>query len=340
MTVLPQFMNLPRDVPLKVTMRTTSDCRLGFSYLPWFTYDASAGVGLGTATWEAGNRLAVEFDPDTLVVPSLDSTTTSIYGAPLLPGMTVAITPRRLAGWLNPATGEMWLHYDAEFLFSAPLWTPPPLIVRTLLTTGEALPVGDQLGEVGSPVSSTLPGGTSTLGGSTSTSTLSSQPLSSVPPGTSDGVGVPPGTPLGATAGLADPAAAPHSSVLNNTFDPNFGYSEGPAGDAEAAVDMGLTAAASAVGAAAQVGLGAMDALGSLGQAAAVATGAMGSEAAEVVGARTSGGELLGRRMDLEGKATLVGTAMVQPTGHGPTDALLKLPAEATAVLTAYFTLH
>lgn len=46
---------------------------------------------------------------------------------------------------------------------------------------------------------------------------------------------------------------------------------------------------------------------------------------------------LQGTRVDEQGHAVLVGVATVPRTSHWPTDLMLRLPAEATAVLRVEF---
>jgi hypothetical protein len=240
---------------LQVSMRTNSDCRLGISYLPWFSYDARNGGGSGSATWLPNGKIALEFDAQTLIVPPLETSTTRISGAPLPPLLQINIHPRQLAGWLDPSTGEVLLQYDAQFVLSAPLYHPPPLMVRTLLTTGAPLEVQE----------------------------LISEEIRES------------GGPAGGPDGLQHAQQG-------------------------AIADLGLGAAAAAFWAAAGAG-----------EAAAGAP--LGSETAVE-------GALRGSRMDRDGHVTLVGVAAVPRTGHRATDVLLRLPAEATAVLSAQFQLY
>jgi hypothetical protein len=122
----------------RARIRTLPDCELAVSIYPRFAYDAGGGGGTGTAAPLPGaeSALAVEFDPSTLAIPALNFKTASIFGLPIPPPLNIAITPRRLAGTVQPATGIVQLEFDAQFEFTAgPLYAAPPLLVRTTLTT-------------------------------------------------------------------------------------------------------------------------------------------------------------------------------------------------------------
>ncbi|MEW5314736.1 MAG: hypothetical protein WDW38_006208, partial [Sanguina aurantia] len=80
--------------------------------------------------------LFLRFDTSSLLIPDLNYKTASIFGIPIPPPLNIAITPVRLEGTLDPATGFVSLNFDAEFRFTATsLYTPPALIVNTLLST-------------------------------------------------------------------------------------------------------------------------------------------------------------------------------------------------------------
>ena len=131
-------------------MRTHSDCRLALSYLPHFSYDARYGGGPGSATRLPSGRLSLDFDPAALVVPPLEAGTARLGGLlPLPPLLQVNIRPLALGGWLDPASGEIELQYDAQFSLSAPRYHPPPLLISTLLTTEAARMPGPGTGAGG-----------------------------------------------------------------------------------------------------------------------------------------------------------------------------------------------
>jgi hypothetical protein len=131
------------DTPKQATLQTLSDCQLAVSIYPTFSYNASGGGGTATVTPSSSNNsddlpllLNITFDPTTLNIPAIQSSTTSILGLPLPPPLKIAIIPQTLKGTLNQQTGEAALEFLAEFRFSAgPLYTAPPLVVSTTLTT-------------------------------------------------------------------------------------------------------------------------------------------------------------------------------------------------------------
>ncbi|KAJ9527560.1 hypothetical protein QJQ45_025834 [Haematococcus lacustris] len=87
----------------RMRLKTKADCRLGVSIYPEFAYNAVGGGGWARVEAQGGSLLHVTFDPQ---------------------------------GTVDLATGQMELQFDANFVFSAgPLYTAPPLVVRTLLTT-------------------------------------------------------------------------------------------------------------------------------------------------------------------------------------------------------------
>lgn len=79
-------------------MRTLDSCKLAISNLPWFSYDASTGGGVGTASAsrEPG-RLNILFRPEDLVIPPLNRKTTKVSGwLPLPPLIEINIMPQVL----------------------------------------------------------------------------------------------------------------------------------------------------------------------------------------------------------------------------------------------------
>lgn len=106
------------------------------SIYPTFDYNAAGGGGPGTVTQQSDGRLRVSFDPAELQIPAVQFSTTRILGVPLPPPLKIAIQPRRLEGFVDPATGEAELEFLADFQFTAlPLYSAAPLVVSTTLTT-------------------------------------------------------------------------------------------------------------------------------------------------------------------------------------------------------------
>ncbi|KAJ9527028.1 hypothetical protein QJQ45_025259 [Haematococcus lacustris] len=139
----------------RMRLKTKADCRLGVSIYPEFAYNAVGGGGWARVEAQGGSLLHVTFDPQVLspapvqpspanpellpqavIIPDLSWRTASLFKVPIPPPLNIAITPLKLQGTVDLATGQMELQFDANFVFSAgPLYTAPPLVVRTLLTT-------------------------------------------------------------------------------------------------------------------------------------------------------------------------------------------------------------
>ena len=139
-------------------MATLSTCKLAISIYPPFAYDANGGGGAAVATSPATatslpstvpppppTATALAFDPAALTIPALTWRNTRFLGLPLPPGLQIAVTPVRLGGWVDRATGEAALAFTADFQFTAfgGLYTPPIIPVETVLST-EAV-TGEQL---------------------------------------------------------------------------------------------------------------------------------------------------------------------------------------------------
>jgi hypothetical protein len=131
----------------RIRIDTLGACALTIGRYPPFRYDARGGGGIGILQpLESGADAAptdsntgaqpLHFDPANLSIPPLDWRTTRFLGLPLPPGLRIAITPERLDGWLEPASGTMRLIFRARFRFSiASLYTAPDLLIDTELTT-------------------------------------------------------------------------------------------------------------------------------------------------------------------------------------------------------------
>ena len=93
--------------------------------------------------------LNVSFDPKSLIIPPITYATSTVLGIPIPPPLKIEIIPEKLSGTIDPETGEANLDFLAEFKFTAgPLYTAPPLVVSTKLTTGESSgPIRSGVGE-------------------------------------------------------------------------------------------------------------------------------------------------------------------------------------------------
>ena len=119
---------------------------LGVSFWPDFTYDASGATTLGTVTdvkrhaGRSGSVIHLDFDVSTFEGPPVCGRTTKVFGVPLPPGVRIDIRPISLKGFLDSATGECRLDFDARFegsIFGEEFIKLPPMTVRSPLTTGE-----------------------------------------------------------------------------------------------------------------------------------------------------------------------------------------------------------
>eukprot|EP00270_Netrium_digitus_P004402 TRINITY_DN1547_c0_g1_i1.p1 TRINITY_DN1547_c0_g1~~TRINITY_DN1547_c0_g1_i1.p1 ORF type:complete len:343 (+),score=32.64 TRINITY_DN1547_c0_g1_i1:49-1077(+) len=120
-----------------ISLAINGVCGLGVSLYPDFVYDPRGGGGEGTAIdVEDGNKIFVSFDPSSVLIPSVDSRSTTLLGLPIPPPLLISIIPKELEGFIDRSTGKVELHFRSEFRFSAgPLYRAPPLLVDTVLTT-------------------------------------------------------------------------------------------------------------------------------------------------------------------------------------------------------------
>ena len=118
---------------------------LGVSFWQDFTYDASGATTLGTVTdvkrhaGRSGSVIHLDFDVSTFEGPPVCCRTTKVFGVPLPPGVRIDIRPISLKGFLDSATGECRLDFDARFegsIFGEEFIKLPPMTVRSPLTTG------------------------------------------------------------------------------------------------------------------------------------------------------------------------------------------------------------
>lgn len=122
-----------------VKFKTLSNCRLGISWYPDFEYNAEGGIGTGSVQKMVDDDFSINFDLETLYIPSLTSATTKFLGLPLPPFLRIDIVPEVFKGIINKNSGKVDLEFKAKFLFSiGSLYKAPPLMVNTLLTSDES----------------------------------------------------------------------------------------------------------------------------------------------------------------------------------------------------------
>lgn len=97
--------------PLQVFLKTLADCQLAVSVFPTFSYNAADGGGSGSVRPGPDGRLQLTFDPASLVIPPINYQHAAILGVPVPPPLNIAIVPRRLEGFLDPATGRCELEF-------------------------------------------------------------------------------------------------------------------------------------------------------------------------------------------------------------------------------------
>jgi len=131
-----------------LTTRSPTQPTLGVSFWPDFFYDAggdSTAAIVGPLLPDGRRALEFTVTP----VTAVNGASTTILGVPLPPFVNIAILPRSLRGWFEPATGSCSLDFDASFaltLFGLPL---PSLSIVAPLRTGASS--GVQRSGVGAP---------------------------------------------------------------------------------------------------------------------------------------------------------------------------------------------
>ena len=81
----------------QVVLNTLSDCELAVSIYPTFSYDAGGGGGIGTVQEGPNGLLHVRFDPSSLNIPPVSTSTSSILGIPLPPPLKISIEPKSVS---------------------------------------------------------------------------------------------------------------------------------------------------------------------------------------------------------------------------------------------------
>ncbi|MCO5557732.1 hypothetical protein L7F22_011303 [Adiantum nelumboides] len=120
----------------RIEIRTLRDCKLGIAMYPDFVYNAEGGGGPGSAVELPDGRLAVNFDIESLYIPTVEWRTTKFLGLPLPPFLCIQVVPQLLKGFIDRSRGKVELEFSANFFFSVgSLYRAPPLVVNTLLTT-------------------------------------------------------------------------------------------------------------------------------------------------------------------------------------------------------------
>ncbi|KAL3681710.1 hypothetical protein R1sor_024666 [Riccia sorocarpa] len=119
-----------------VQLLTLNGCGLGVARYPDFVYNAGGGGGSGVAQELSDGRTLLQFDPLKLKIPPVNTSTTTLLGLPMPPGLKIEIVPKSLEGYLERRTGKVELNFLANFYFTiGPIYRAPPLVVNTVLTT-------------------------------------------------------------------------------------------------------------------------------------------------------------------------------------------------------------
>ena len=79
-------------------MESLAGCQLGISIYPTFSYNASGGGGIASASQSAENpnRVDIVFDPKTVNIPDVTYSTAKVGGVPLLPMFRIRVQPESL----------------------------------------------------------------------------------------------------------------------------------------------------------------------------------------------------------------------------------------------------
>eukprot|EP00240_Pyramimonas_obovata_P013194 CAMPEP_0118932102 /NCGR_PEP_ID=MMETSP1169-20130426/9106_1 /TAXON_ID=36882 /ORGANISM="Pyramimonas obovata, Strain CCMP722" /LENGTH=262 /DNA_ID=CAMNT_0006874707 /DNA_START=62 /DNA_END=850 /DNA_ORIENTATION=- len=98
-----------------VKVNTEKECALGVSFYPDFAYNAEGGGGVGKVTaMDIDGKVAINFDPLTLNVPTLETSTADLMGLPLPPLFRAEIRANSLSGFIEKRSGKVDLQFDAE----------------------------------------------------------------------------------------------------------------------------------------------------------------------------------------------------------------------------------
>jgi hypothetical protein len=120
-----------------VKIMTEKECALGVSFYPDFAYNAEGGGGYGRVTaMDIDGKVAVSFDPLTLSIPALETSTADLMGLPLPPLFKGEIKPISLSGFIEKRSGKVDMQFDAEIVPSVTtLMQGTPLKLFMNLTT-------------------------------------------------------------------------------------------------------------------------------------------------------------------------------------------------------------
>ncbi len=79
-------------------MESLAGCQLGISIYPTFSYNASGGGGIASATQsvEHPSRVDIVFDPKAVSIPDVTYSTAKVGGVPLLPMFRIRVQPESL----------------------------------------------------------------------------------------------------------------------------------------------------------------------------------------------------------------------------------------------------
>eukprot|EP01025_Chloroclados_australasicus_P027430 TRINITY_DN271_c1_g1_i1.p2 TRINITY_DN271_c1_g1~~TRINITY_DN271_c1_g1_i1.p2 ORF type:complete len:213 (-),score=24.52 TRINITY_DN271_c1_g1_i1:287-925(-) len=125
----------------KISLKTLRNCELAISWFPRFNYNAVGGGCLGYAEMQSQTsyKYNVYFDPNDVIIPDLNWSTTKILGLPLPPLIRIGIRPQKFEGWWEKASGQAEMNLVAEFdCCIADIYKSPPLLVSVPLTTEQA----------------------------------------------------------------------------------------------------------------------------------------------------------------------------------------------------------
>tara|TARA_Y100001968_G_scaffold330508_1_gene382580 strand:+ start:2039 stop:2587 length:549 start_codon:yes stop_codon:yes gene_type:complete len=120
-------------------LRSLEGCRLAIGSYPSFDYDARGGGGKATVdVTQQNNVLNISFLSEAFSIPPLTSQTTKFLSLPIPAGLKIVMAMDKLEGTLDTKSGEIFLNFEARFVFSIfSIFHFPDLIIKTSLETGK-----------------------------------------------------------------------------------------------------------------------------------------------------------------------------------------------------------
>jgi len=96
-------------------MESLAGCQLGISIYPTFSYNASGGGGVASATQSAEfpSRVDIVFDPKAVSIPDVTYSTAKVGGVPLLPMFRIRVQPESLQVIITSPTS--WIPWSCDF---------------------------------------------------------------------------------------------------------------------------------------------------------------------------------------------------------------------------------